>query len=183
MEVFVGTVLGFGFNFAPRGWAMAAGQLIGIQQNSALFSLLGTTYGGNGTTNFQLPNLVGRTVVGWGNNGVGVSNYVIGQVGGTENTTLLTPNMPAHNHLINVNTGAATTNTPAVNTYFGAPDGSDPGTGNAVTVNIYTPTAPNVQLSPNSVGLAGQNIPFSNLQPYLAISYCIALEGIFPSRN
>lgn len=183
MDVFMGTVLGFGFNFAPRGWAMAAGQLIGVSQNSALFALLGTNYGGNGTTNFQLPNFVGRHAVGWGNNGVGVSAYSIGQVGGTETTTLLVSNMPAHTHPLNANSGAATTPTPTTGTYLGASDGSDPSTGNAVTVNIYTPTAPNVQLSPTSIGPIGNNLPFNNLTPYVAISYCIALEGIFPSRN
>jgi microcystin-dependent protein len=183
MDVFTGTILGFGFNFAPRGWAMCWGQVISIAQNTALFSLLGTTYGGNGQTTFALPNLSGRTAIGWGNAGGGLSSYTIGEVAGTETTTLLTANMPAHSHAINVNTGAATTNAPGNTLYLGQSDGSDPGTGNPVTVNIYTPTAPNAQLSPTAMSIVGGSQPFNNLQPYLAITYCIALQGIFPSRN
>lgn len=185
MEVFVGTILGFGFNFAPRNWAFCAGQTMPLQQNTTLFSLLGTTYGGNGTSTFGLPNLVGRTPIGYGNGGTGgTASWAIGQVGGTETTTLLVQNMPAHNHAINVNNAAdATTNKPDATEYLGQCVGSDPGTGNPVTVSIYTPTAPNAQLNPTSMSIVGGSQPFNNLQPYLAVNYCIALYGIYPSRN
>lgn len=182
MDAFMGTILAVGFNYAPVGWAMAQGQLLGISQYSAMFSLLGVNYGGNGTSNFALPNLMGRVAVGWGPGGGGVSAYAIGQTGGTESTTLITSNMPAHSHAINVNTAPATTNAPGAAEYLGMCDGSDPGTGNPVTVNIYTPTAPNAQLNPGSMSIVGGNAPFSNLQPYTAVSYIIALEGIYPSR-
>lgn len=183
MDVFMGTILGFGFNYAPSGWAQAQGQLIPTSQNSALFALLGVTYGGNGQNNFALPNLTGRAAVGWGPASGGVSPYTIGQAGGSESTTLLTQNMPAHNHAINVNSGTASTlNAPGNTAYFGLCDGSDPTSGDAVTVNIYTPTAPNTQLNPNSMSVAGQSQPFDNRSPYLAITYCIALTGIYPSR-
>lgn len=184
MEVFMGTVLGFGFSFAPRGWAQAQGQIMSIAQNSALFSLLGTTFGGNGQVTFGLPNLTGRAAVGWGPASPGVSQYDLGQVGGTETTTLLTSNMPAHNHAINVNNAAdATTNKPDATEYFGQTVGSDQANGDAVTVHLYTPTPPNAQMNPGSMSIVGQSLPFNNLQPYLAITYCIALEGIFPSRQ
>ena len=183
MDVFMGTILGFGFSYAPVGWAQAQGQLMAISQNSALFSLLGVTYGGDGQSTYALPNLTGRTAVGWGNGGAGVSPYVIGQIGGTESTTLLTQNLPAHNHAINVNNAAdATTNKPDNTCYLGQAVGSDPGNGDAVTVNVFTPAAPNAQLNPTSMSIVGQNIPINNLQPYLAITYCVALTGIYPSR-
>lgn len=184
MDAFMGTILAVGFNYAPRGWAMAQGQTMAISQNSALFSLLGVNYGGNGTTTFGLPNLMGRVAVGWGNGGGGISPYAIGQMGGTETTTLITSNMPAHNHAINVNNaGDATSNKPDNTGYLGQAVGSDPTNGDAVTVNLYTPTAPNAQLNPGTMSIVGGSVPFSNLQPYTAISYVIALEGIYPSRN
>jgi len=183
MEAFMGTILGFGFNFAPRGWQLCYGQTLAISQQSALFSLLGTTYGGNGQSTFQLPNLQGRTPVGQGNGGGGVSPYALGQVGGTETTVLNIGNIPAHNHSINVNTAAAAEITPGPTMYLGQTNGSDPTSGDSVTVNIYTPTAPNAQLAPTTMGMTGNNQPFSNLQPYLAINYAICLEGIWPSRN
>ena len=183
MEVFIATIMGFGFNYAPRGWAFAAGQTLAIAQNTALFSLLGTTYGGNGQVNFQLPNLVGRTPIGFGAGNGSVSPYALGQVGGSETTTLLTGNMPAHSHSINVNSGGATDTAAGPTMYLATTNGSDPTNGDAVTVNIYTPTAPNAQLNPASMSIVGNNQPFSNLQPYLAVNYCIALEGLWPSRN
>ncbi|WP_439470867.1 phage tail protein [Brevundimonas sp.] len=185
MDVFIGTILGFGFNFAPRNWAFCAGQTIAISQNSALYSLLGTTYGGNGTTNFLLPNLVGRVPISFGSGGTGgTASYALGQAAGSESTTLLVQNMPAHNHAINVsNTADATTNKPSNVEYLGQCVGSDPTNGDAVTVNIYTPAAPNAQLNPTSMSIVGGSQPFNNMQPYLAVNYCIALYGIFPSRN
>ncbi|RZJ45889.1 MAG: phage tail protein [Brevundimonas sp.] len=183
MDVFMGTILGFGFNFAPVGWAQAQGQLMAISQNSALFTLLGVTYGGDGQSTYALPNLTGRTAVGWGSASGGLSPYVIGQVGGSETTTLLTQNLPSHNHAINVNNAAdASTNKPDTTCYLGQAVGSDATNGDPVVVNVFTPTAPNAQLNPGSVSLVGQNIPINNMQPYLAITYCVALTGIYPSR-
>lgn len=182
MDVFMGTILAFGFNFAPRGWALCNGQTIAISQNSALFSLLGTYYGGNGSTTFMLPNLQSRLPVGMGQ-GPGLSPYSIGQVSGTEQVSIGINNMPSHNHSVSVNNTAATVNVPTVGLSVADANGSDPTNGDAVTVNIYAPAAPNVALHPQTCGLAGGNQPVSVLQPTLAINYSIALEGIFPSRN
>jgi len=182
MEAFMGTILAFGFNFAPRGWALCNGQTIAISQNSALFALLGTIYGGNGQTTFQLPNLQSRLPIGMGQGG-GLSPYVIGQVSGTESTNITINNMPSHNHSISVNNTAATVNVPTAGLAIADANGSDPSNGDAVTVNIYAPAAPNVALHAQTCGMIGGNQPISILQPTLAINYSIALEGIFPSRN
>jgi len=176
MQVFVGTIQSFGFNFAPSGWALCNGQIMAISQNTALFSLIGTSYGGNGTSTFQLPDLQGRVPIHWGN-GAGLTPYVIGESAGTENTTLLVSNMPAHNHLISVQNGGGTTEKPAGQFPAQALDAG----GNAVTV--YSPTTDNSHFAPTAVSLTGGSTPFSILQPYLCVSFCIALYGIFPSRN
>ncbi|MBX3481855.1 MAG: phage tail protein [Caulobacter sp.] len=180
MEVYIGTIQPFAFNFAPRGWMLCAGQLLPISQYSALFSLIGTTYGGNGTSTFGLPDLRGRAVVGQGR-GPGLSEYVMGEMTGTQTVTLLTTNMPQHNHLINASSTAGTSPNPA-NNYLAMSNGSDPGSGNPVDVNVYAPAA-NTTMNPMAVGLAGGNQPFSILQPLLTVNFCIAVEGIFPSRN
>lgn len=182
MDAFMGTILAFGFNFAPRGWALCNGQTIAISQNSALFSLLGTYYGGNGQTTFQLPNLQSRLPIGMGQ-GPGLSPYQIGQVSGTEQTSIGINNMPSHNHPVSVTSAAATVNLAATGMALADANGSDPGNGDAVTVNIYAPAAPNVVLHPQTCGLNGGNQPIPILQPTLAINYSIAMEGIFPSRN
>lgn len=182
MDVFMGTILAFGFDYAPRGWALCAGQILPISQNSALFSLLGTRYGGNGSATFGLPSLQGRVPVGQGT-GPGLSPYTMGQIGGTETTTLSIPNMPTHNHAIAVNNTDATSPTPGGTMVLGQANGSDPANGDAITVNVYTPAAANAQLAPSSVSLVGGNQAFNNLSPYLTINYSIALEGIYPSRN
>lgn len=174
-EPFIGMIALFGFNFPPRGWALCNGQLLSISQNTALFSLLGTTYGGDGQTTFALPNLQSRVPLGMGQ-GPGLSNYRIGQTGGSENVTLLSTQMPAHNHALNVSGAPGTTNSPAGNVLATAflPD--------ETAVNAYT-TTPNNTASPQAIGMAGGNQPHENVQPYLAMNYCIALQGIFPSRN
>jgi microcystin-dependent protein len=175
MDVFIGTISLFGFNFAPRGWAMCAGQLLPISQNSALFALLGTMYGGDGIQTFGLPDLRGRVAVGMGN-GPGLSPYNQGQMAGSETVTLLQTEMPMHNHLLNVSGSGATSTTPSGNVLAvsALPDESP--------VNTYGPT-PNATANPQAIGMAGGNQPHQNIQPYLALNYCIALEGIFPSRN
>jgi microcystin-dependent protein len=192
METFLGTILAFGFNFAPRGWLLCYGQLLSIAQNSALFALLGTTYGGDGVTTFALPDLRGRSLVGQGQ-GPGLSTINIGQISGTENTSLLITNMPSHTHALvagqaNVSTvanalsgGTITNETDSGNNSFAA--------GNAVP-NIYSePGGTNNLIGgiastiSGITGVAGGNQPFSIRNPYLGINYSIATEGIFPSRN
>ena len=176
MQVFIGTIQSFGFNFAPSGWALCNGQIMAITQNTALFSLIGTSYGGNGTSTFQLPNLQGRVPIHQGIGSSGIP-YIIGESAGTENTTLLVSNMPAHNHLISVQSAVGTTEKPAGQFPALAQDAG----GNAVTV--YSPTTDNSHFAPTAVSLTGGSTPISNLQPYLCVSFCIALVGLFPSRN
>lgn len=177
MEEFIGIIKMFAGNFAPRGWALCNGQILSIAQNTALFSILGTTYGGNGQTTFALPDLRGREAIGTGQ-GPGLSNIILGQVGGVENVTLITNQIPAHNHALNVNDGDATVHKPTSATVIAAPVDV-----NGDGVNDYLSTTPNVALSPNSIGLTGGNLPHENRVPYLGVSYIICLEGIFPSRN
>lgn len=187
MEEFLGVIKIFAGNFAPRGWQLCNGQLISIAQYTAVFSILGTTYGGDGRTTFALPDLRGRTPIGWGQ-GPGLSNYNLGQVSGTENISILISNMPAHNHIanstlaLNASNDAATVATPVAGNAIGA--GKDV---NTDPVSMYTTSAPNVPLAGGTVttttALNGGNIPISILQPTLAITYIICMEGIFPSRN
>jgi microcystin-dependent protein len=179
-DPFIGQIIQGGWNFAPRGYAYCNGQSQSISQNTALFSLLGTTYGGNGQTTFNLPDLRGRSMINQGQ-GPGLSNYVLGQAGGTENTTLTTPNLPAHNHSANVSDTKATLQLAPAGGALGRGQDS---TGTVVPL-IYVPagTATNVALAPTTIGLTGNNLPFNNLSPYLAVSIVIATQGIFPSRN
>ena len=153
----------FSFNFAPKGWAQCNGQLLPINQNQALFSLLGTTYGGNGQTTFALPNLQGRIPVYVG------QGIVLGQSAGEATHTLIQSEMPQHTHPV---TGSST----AAN--LGPPTGNLWATGNAA----YSPTA-NTTMSPACITNAGGNQPHENMPPYTTLNICIALQGIFPSRN
>lgn len=165
-EAFLGEIRLFGFNFAPRGWAFCNGQILSISQNTALFSLLGTQYGGNGIQTFALPDLQGRVPVGQGN-GAGLSSYVIGEEGGTESVTLTQGQLPQHNHAQPVTNGATTSSRPG---------GQVPSAGGAYAAagdgGTFVATSP-----------TGGNQPVPVLQPLLALNYCIALEGIFPARN
>jgi microcystin-dependent protein len=179
-EAYIGQIQAFGFNFAPRNWALCNGQTLAISQNTALFSLIGTTYGGNGTSTFLLPNLQGRLPMHQGS-GQGLTPRVIGEVGGSENVTLLTTNLPQHSHSLNATTAAATGTSPQ-NTLLANANGAD-GQGNPLTVQIYGPTPANTIMDPTAIGLTGNSLPFSIMSPYLVISFCIALQGIFPSRN
>jgi microcystin-dependent protein len=171
-EPFLGQIQMFGFNFAPVGWAMCNGQLLSIAQNTALFSLLGTTYGGDGQVTFALPNLQSRFPVHFGQ-GTGLSPYDLGEAAGSESVTLTINQMPQHNHAITVNasTGAKLNTTPAGNNLGGA--------------NIYTNAALDSVMDPAmaTASISGGNQPTDILPPYLAINWCICLEGIFPSRN
>jgi microcystin-dependent protein len=170
MEPYIGQIQTFGFNFAPRGWALCNGQIMSIAQNTALFSLLGTTYGGNGQTTFALPDLRGRFPVHQGQ-GPGLSPYQLGQISGTETTTLIATNLPAHTHTFQLQAAEeGTSETPQGNYIAGS------------GANGFA-AAPNVAMANTNVGITGNNQPFSILNPYLCINFCIALEGIFPSRN
>ncbi|UWY27329.1 tail fiber protein [Flavobacterium sp. TR2] len=195
MEVFLGTILGFGFNFPPRGWAYCNGQLISISQNTALFSLLGTMYGGDGMSTFGLPDLRGRAPIHFGQ-GPGLSNITQGERAGTENTTLTTLNIPAHIHALAGGTAAVTVTATTITggTITNETDGgnnsfassgsapniySEPGGSGTDKVGGFSATA---TLGGNTAPTGGTS-PFSIRNPYLAINFCIATSGIFPSRN
>ncbi|MBB4081738.1 tail fiber protein [Brevundimonas lenta] len=182
MDSYMGTIQAFGFPYAPRGWSTCQGQIMSIAQNSAIFSLLGTTYGGNGQTTFGLPDLQGRAPIGQGQ-GPGLSQYSMGGVLGTENTVLTTNNLPAHTHSLMGTTGGATVSAPAAADVLASANGSDPANGDAVTVNIYGPPATMAALNPASIGMTGGTQPFPILGPRLVINYSICLQGAFPSRN
>jgi len=166
----------FGYDWAPKTYALCQGQQLSIQQNAALFSLLGTFYGGNGVTTFALPDLRGRTCISQFQ-GPGLPDYTIGEQTGTENVTLLTTNLPQHNHLMSVSNAASTVSDPT-NGFLSQGPIVD-----SATVATYTTTAPNGFMNAQSLATAGANLPVSILQPYLAINFSIALAGIFPSRN
>jgi microcystin-dependent protein len=176
IQPYVGEIIIGAFNFAPTNFAMCNGQLLPISQYTALFSILGTYYGGNGQTNFGLPNLQGRMAVGAGQ-GPGLSNYQIGQMGGVENVTLLTSEMPAHTHLIQANSGDGTQSSPNNNFFAGAGADRDLFSYNAAN------SGSTVNMNPNAVSVNGASQAHNNMMPYLALNYCIALAGIFPARN
>jgi microcystin-dependent protein len=169
MEPLLGSLLLFAGNFAPRGWMFCNGQLLPISQNTALFSILGTTYGGNGQTTFGLPDLRGRAPISFGQ-GPGLSNYDLGQSGGAESVTLLVSNIPSHNHSL---LGDAGNGAPS-------PQGNVLG---SPTANIYDAKGqPNLALNAASIGMTGGGQPVSIMQPYLTLTWIIAVEGVFPSR-
>jgi microcystin-dependent protein len=170
-EPFLGEIRMFGFGFAPQGWAPCNGQLLPISQNTALFSLLGTTYGGDGRTTFALPDMRSRVPVCQGQ-GSGLSSYAEGQAGGAESVTLAATQMPGHTHPVKASQSAA---------------GSDQPEGRALArsaSHIYT-AKPDTSTIMNAdmLGDAGGSQPHGNIQPYLAVNFCIALTGIFPARN
>lgn len=169
---FIGEISIFGFNFNPRGWEFCNGQLLPIAQNDALFALIGTTYGGDGQTTFAMPDLRGRVPFHFGQ-GPGLSNHFIGEQSGQESVTILPNQLPLHNHSLNavsdagdvsVPTGAYLANTGALDKEY-------------ITGGTVVP------MNANVIGPAGGNQPHNNIQPYAALNYCIASEGIFPSRN
>ncbi len=163
---FVAEIALFPFNFAPKGWAWCNGQLLPISQNTALFSLLGTYYGGDGKSTFALPNLNGRTPVGQGQ-GQGLSGYWIGQEGGVDQVTLLPTEMPAHGHTLAASTDNAVSPSPAA---------AVPATGeSALFHSSASTTAP--------LASTGGGQPHNNMQPYLTLHYAIALQGVFPPRT
>jgi microcystin-dependent protein len=175
---FLGEIRLFPYNFAPFGWALCQGQILSISQNTALFSLLGTNYGGNGTTNFALPQLTGIVPLHQGN-GPGLSPYVVGETGGTPNVTVLSQQMPQHNHAMSALAHSATTNAPA-GQYPAQGHGQGRG---AYTIRTFAPSGTQASFIPTAVATAGGNLPHNNMQVSLVMTWCIALQGIFPARN
>jgi microcystin-dependent protein len=172
-DPFVAEIRIFGFNFAPKGWAFCDGQLLPLSQNTALFSLLGTTYGGNGKSNFALPDLQGRAAMHPGQ-GPGLSLHDLGETGGSETVTLLQSEMPVHSHLVR-----------AV--------GADPGDLQAPAPTralarsgagfAYVSGPADAQMAFETLAPAGSSFPHNNMMPYLTLSFCIALQGVFPPRS
>ncbi|MFZ1304426.1 MAG: tail fiber protein [Ferruginibacter sp.] len=175
MDPFVAEIRIFPFNFAPRGWAFCNGQLLPLSQNTALFSLLGTTYGGNGQSNFALPNLQGSAAMFHGQ-GPGLSIRDLGEQGGSASVTLLITEMPAHTHTINAK--AAGGQASPANMVWGTSNAAK------VAANFYAPAAPvPVDMNPAALSPVGSSLPHNNLMPYLILNYCIALQGVFPPRG
>jgi microcystin-dependent protein len=168
-DPFIGELRLLPYNFAPRGWALCNGQVMSISQNTALFSLLGTTYGGNGQTTFALPDLRGRTPMSSGQ-GPGLSSYSLGEVGGAEAVTLNVNQMPAHGHQVNASSNDASSS---------QPEGNYPA---SVGSGAYRSDTDGT-MNQGMVGASGGSQPHENRAPYLVLNWCIALEGIYPSRN
>ncbi len=177
-DPFIGQITLFPYNFAPSGWADCSGQLLPVQQNAALFSLLGTTYGGNGQTNFALPNLNGRVPVGQGQT-AGGSVYNAGAQGGSETVVPSQAALPAHSHALSATTAQATTTAPGGALFATSltAAGRLPDKG-----NIYNAARPDTALASNAIAPAGSSQPHNNLQPSLALRYCIAVQGMYPAR-
>jgi microcystin-dependent protein len=171
MDPFVAEIRIFPFNFAPKGWAWCDGQLMPLSQNTALFSLLGTTYGGNGKSNFALPDLQGRAPMHPGQ-GPGLSLHDLGETGGSDTVTLLQSEIPAHSHAFSASQGDGTER---------APTGQQMATG--IAISQYQAPGPTTNLSPSAVAPAGGDQPHNNLQPYLTFYFNIALQGVFPPRG
>ncbi len=170
-DPFVAEIRIFPFNFAPKGWAWCDGQLLPLSQNTALFSLLGTTYGGNGKSNFALPDLQGRAPMHPGQ-GPGLSLHDLGETGGSETVSLLESEIPSHSHALVASQADGVERTP---------NGQLLGTG--IGISGYQTPGPLTQLSPNGLAPAGGDQPHNNLQPYLTFYFCIALQGVFPPRG
>lgn len=168
-ESFLGEVKIVSFDFPPKGWAFCNGQLLPINQNQALFSILGTTYGGNGQTNFALPNLQGRCVIGWG----GSSGHVLGEAGGAETATLIQNQLPGHSHAVRCSTAVGDQHSPAGNVFAAQPAGGPA---------VFSNGANNATAQVVKSGGGGSQ-PHNNMQPYLVVNFVIALQGIFPSQN
>jgi len=176
---FVAEIRIFPFNFAPKGWAFCNGQLLPLSQNTALFSLLGTTYGGDGKSNFALPNLQGNVPMFFGQ-GPGLSLYDEGETGGSDTVTLLPTELPLHQHSAAATTAAGTTSDPNGNLFS---DGDWSFQGSSGKLQYYTVTAPAATMNAQAVGFSGSSFPHNNMMPYLTLNFCIALQGVFPPRG
>jgi microcystin-dependent protein len=172
-DYFVGQIGLFSFDFAPKNWAECDGRVMGIAQNQALFSLIGTTYGGDGVTTFALPDLRGRAPIGFGTSAQS-GPVALGQVGGSETVTLTGPNLPSHTHALTASTQVATRRIPS---------GRALATDTSTNAEYYAPPGQVTPLSPGAIGPTGGNGSHENRQPYLPVNYCMALFGLYPSRN
>jgi microcystin-dependent protein len=172
-DPFVAEIRVFPFNFAPKGWAWCNGQLLPLSQNTALFSLLGTTYGGDGKSNFALPDLQGSTAMHPGQ-GPGLSLHDLGETGGSDTVTLLESEMPAHTHMVNSNLGTADLTAPSPLNSMAEADGND---------YKVTPFNPLANMDFQTLSPAGGSLPHNNMQPYLTFYFNIALQGVFPPRS
>lgn len=178
-EPFLSEIKLVSFNFAPKGWAMCNGQLLPINQNQALFALLGTTYGGNGQTNFALPNLRGRIPIHFGN------GHTLGEAAGATAVTINIQQLPAHTHLVNARTDVVLPDPgpqDPTGKLFAKPQVALQG-GNIQSANLYGAPANMVALNPGTVSNVGGSQPHNNMMPYLTLNWIIALQGIFPSQN
>lgn len=171
MDPFIGEIRLLGFNFAPRDWMACNGQLLAIQSNTALFSILGVTYGGNGTTTFALPNLNGYTPIGAGQ-GPGLADYALGEVGGSASVTLQPAEMPSHSHSIGAVADPGNRDNPAAGRLAQS----------SIRSEAYK-SPPDSTMAPGAVASAGGSQPHNNMPPYLGMHYCIAVRGVFPARN
>ncbi len=178
-DPFVAEIRMFAFNFAPTGWAQCNGQLLPISQNTALFSLLGTMYGGDGKSTFALPNLNGSVPLHRGQ-GPGLSEYLQGEIGGVQAVTLLQSEIPAHSHSLNAATVAGDTDDPTGALLSTGVWRSDTGRG---AVQIYSTQAPDAGMRPDAIGIAGSSLPHNNMMPSLVVNFCIALQGVYPPRQ
>jgi microcystin-dependent protein len=177
-DPFVAEIRIFPFNFAPKGWAFCDGQLLPISQNTALFSLLGTTYGGDGKSTFALPDLQGRAAMHPGQ-GQGLSLRDLGEISGVETVSLLLSEIPVHSHQIGRALNAdGTLTTPVGNVWANSPAGRGGG-----AVSIYAPAPGSVKMREDVLLPAGGSLPHNNMQPYLTLNFCIALQGVFPPRT
>lgn len=172
-DPFVAEIRIFPFNFSPRGWAFCDGQLLPLSQNTALFSLLGTNYGGDGKSTFALPNLQGSVPIQSGQ-GAGLSPFDLGQQGGSQTVTLLISEMPAHNHLVQASPYPADYPLPAPDTVLCQAAGD---------ASYSTQTTPSAVMAYQSLSISGGNLPHNNLMPYLTLNFCIAIQGIYPPRG
>jgi microcystin-dependent protein len=175
MDPFVAEIRIFPFNFAPTGWAFCDGQILPLSQNTALFSLLGTTYGGDGKSNFALPNMQGNAPMHPGQ-GPGLSLHDLGETGGSQTITLLESEIPAHAHTFRASNQQADVQAPIASVSLARPSG-------AVPFVIGSPTPPIVAMAGESLAPAGGDQPHNNLQPFLTLNFCIALQGVFPPRG
>ncbi|HJU61867.1 MAG TPA: tail fiber protein [Candidatus Binatia bacterium] len=174
-DPFVAEIRIFPFNFAPKGWAFCDGQILPISQNTALFSLLGTTYGGDGKSTFALPDLQGSVPIHPGQ-GPGLSLYDLGQTGGTESVTLIQSEIPFHTHIVGrAFSGNGDTGSPVNNTWSSVPSGRG-------FLNTYHTGPPTAKMLATLIQPAGGGLPHTNMQPYLTLNFCIALQGVFPAR-
>ena len=173
-DPFVAEIRIFPFNFAPKGWAFCDGQILPISQNTALFSLLGTTYGGDGKSNFALPDMQGNAPMHPGQ-GPGLSLHDLGETGGSETVSLLQSEIPGHNHTMRANNNDGLSPLPSNNVAAGPGADRD--------LFWYKDGLPNTTMNPNASGISGGDQPHNNLMPYLTLNYCIALQGVYPPRT